>query len=106
MTTYYYMYSIMMLKMFFIYRLDMAQYLGKIAMDNIFAAGILLSSEQILQYRCPLCKHLLDNPLQAECGDRFCSDCFKTTFTDKLVVQLFCTFKCTQSKVHALITCA
>ena len=70
----------------FVYRLDMAQYLDKIAMDNIFSAGILLSSEQILQYRCPLCKHLLDNPLQAECGDRFCSDCFKTTFTDKLVI--------------------
>ena len=75
----------------------MAQYLDKIDMKNIFVSDTPLSSERVSQYQCPLCKHLLDNPVQAECGDRFCSDCFKTTFTDKLVVQLFCTFKHTQS---------
>ena len=67
----------------------MAKYLNKIDMNNIFASDSLLNSEQISQYRCPICKHLLDNPVQAECGDRFCSDCYKRTFADKLATQVF-----------------
>ena len=60
---------------------------NKIDLNDIFTSDskTLLRKEQILQYKCPVCKHLLDDPLQAECGDRFCSDCFKSTFTKKLV---------------------
>ena len=70
---------IFLLKYF--YRPDMA---NKIDMNDIYACDTLLSSELNLQYKCPICEHLLDNPVQAECGDRFCSDCYKSTFVDKL----------------------
>ena len=66
----------------------MAKYLNKIDLSDIFTSDSksLLSDEQISQYKCPICKHLLDNPLQAECGDRFCSDCYKIAFDDKLAI--------------------
>ena len=62
---------------------------NKIDMNNIYAAGTLLNSEQISQYKCPICENLLDNPVQAECGDRFCSDCYKSTFADKLATHTY-----------------
>ena len=61
---------------------DMAKHQNKIDMNDIFAGDSLLSSDRILQYKCHLCDHLLDNPVQAECGDRFCIDCYKNAFTD------------------------
>lgn len=71
---------------------------NKIDMNNIYASDTLLNSEQISQYKCPICEHLLDNPVQAECGDRFCSDCYKSTFPDKLATNA----KCCVQRVHAL----
>ena len=71
----------------FVYRLKMAKYQNKIDPKDIFASDDKsLNSERISQYICSICKYLLDNPVQADCGDRFCQDCYKDKFTDRLAI--------------------
>jgi len=34
-----------------------------------------LDKERLINYTCPICNHILVEPMQGECGDRFCKNC-------------------------------
>ena len=36
-----------------------------------------LDTDRLTNYTCPLCCHILDEPMQGECGDRFCKSCLE-----------------------------
>jgi len=42
-----------------------------------------IGSDQLLNYTCPLCDHILCDPMQGECGDRFCKSCLNERSMDE-----------------------
>ena len=34
-----------------------------------------LPYDRLINYTCPLCDYILCDPMQGECGDRFCKNC-------------------------------
>lgn len=41
-----------------------------------------LSPDRLVNYTCPLCGNILCDPMQGECGDRFCKSCLDERLMD------------------------